>query len=107
MLVMARRRPVLPERRCFPMQMQMTITAAEHERFAPGAFDRTVGSQVPVNLRETDGGPVLGSLGTGTVTAADVAEDGTSVTLTVEVDGVSLGRTVPPDLSPFSFRFTS
>jgi hypothetical protein len=90
------------------MQMQMMIMAAEHERFAPGAFDRTVGSQVPVNLRVTDGGPVLASLGTGTVIAAEVAGDGTSVTLTVEVPDVSTGRTGPPaDLSPFSFRFTS
>jgi hypothetical protein len=53
--------------------------AEEHERFAPGAFDRAIGQQVPMK------GPERQDLGLCTLVAAEVAEDGTGVLLTIEV----------------------
>lgn len=60
----------------------ITIRAGEHERFAPRSWDSQIGKEVPVNLRETDDAQV----GRGRVIAAEVSEDGSSVTLTLEVD---------------------
>lgn len=63
----------------------MTIPAGEHERFAPHSWDSQIGREVQIVLRETDDGPVIAAMGRGRVVAAEVAEDGTSVTLTIEV----------------------
>lgn len=63
----------------------LVIEAGEHERFAPRSWDSQIGCEVPVSLRETDDGPVIAHVGTGRLIAAEVAEDGSSVTLTVEV----------------------
>jgi hypothetical protein len=51
--------------------------AAEYERFAPGAFDFQIGTTLRVNLPS---GPREGAL-----KAAEVAEDGLSVELTVDI----------------------
>lgn len=66
------------------MRMILTIEAGEHERFAPRSWDSQIGKEVPVNLRQTDDSPVIAQVVRGRVIAAEVAEDGSSVTLTVE-----------------------
>ena len=48
------------------------------ERFAPGAFDGTVGTEFPITLQ----GNVIGR---GRLIEAEVAEDGSGVSLTYEV----------------------
>lgn len=48
--------------------------------FAPGAFDRSVGKTIPVNLPA--GGSVPGKL-----VAAEVVDGGRAVLMTLEVDG--------------------
>lgn len=62
-----------------PTRIIIVQQAGEFEIFAPGAFDNVVGSTVPVDL---NGSP----LGDGTMVDAVVAEDGKSVTLTVDLD---------------------
>jgi hypothetical protein len=49
------------------------------EKFMPRAFDRAIGKQVPMT------GPGGEDLGLCTLVAAEVAEDGSGVTLTVEL----------------------
>jgi phage head maturation protease len=48
------------------------------ERFAPGAFDGTVGKEVPLTYEERE-------IGRGRVVSAEVAEDGSGVSITYEV----------------------
>jgi len=67
------------------MQQTLVIEAGEHERFAPRSWDSRIGGEVPVNLRETGDGPVIAQVGSWRIVAAEVSQDGRSVTLTVEV----------------------
>jgi phage head maturation protease len=48
------------------------------ERFAPGAFDRTVGTVVPLTYEGS-------TIGRGRVISAEVAADGSGVSITYEV----------------------
>lgn len=80
-------KPDRPGRGVTPMARQViTIPAGEHERFAARSWDSQIGKEVPVNLRETDDAPVIAQVGHVRVIAAEVSEDGSSVTLTLEVD---------------------
>lgn len=58
--------------------VKVVQNAPEHHTFAPGAFDFQIGWTFPLTVegRQIDNCKVV---------AAEVAEDGTSVTLTVEV----------------------
>ena len=68
-------------------RVQFIQHAGEHERFTAGCFDHLIGTNVPWNFRETEDGPVLRQLGTATLAGAEVAEDGRSVLITVELTG--------------------
>lgn len=67
------------------MIMTLTIRASLGERFARRSFESQVGKEIPVTLREYEGGPFIRELGTGRVLSAVVAVDGSDVTLTIEV----------------------
>lgn len=78
-----------------------TVHASNYgaETFRPGAFDRTVGKTIPVNVETS-------RTRQGTVVSADVAEDGATARLTVEVadmplpnrlGAVSIGYNLPAD----------
>jgi len=54
------------------------------ERFAPGAFDRAIGTVVPLKLENRPAGHVR-------VLAADVAPDGASVEFTYEITDLEAG----------------
>jgi hypothetical protein len=73
--------------------------AENHERFAPHAFDGAIGKQVPMKS------PALEDMGMYTLVAADVAEDGSGVTLTIEAPG-SVGpvTSLPAGTMSFAFR---
>jgi hypothetical protein len=69
------------------------------QEYAPHAFDQAVGKQVPVK------GPDRQDLGLCTVVAAEVAEDGTGVMLTIEVpENCGLVFSPPAGAGSFSFR---
>jgi hypothetical protein len=68
-------------------RVQFTQHAQEHERFTPGCFDHLIGTNVPWNYRETDDGPVMRQLGRATLAGAEVADDGKSVLITVDLEG--------------------
>jgi hypothetical protein len=76
--------------------------AGEHERFASHAFDGAIGKQVPL-LK----GPADEDIGLCMLVAAEVAEDGTGVLLTIEVLG-SAGPVFSPsaETGGMSFAFT-
>jgi hypothetical protein len=76
----------------------ITIGAAEHERFAPHSWDGQLGQTVPFKV---EGRHVADA----TVIAAEVAEDGAEVTLTVEVPdppGMDAAAITDP---PYRFSF--
>ncbi|MFC4117329.1 hypothetical protein [Nonomuraea zeae] len=60
-----------------PTRWQIEKHAEPGDRFAPGAFDSQIGKQIPVIIAEQ-----VSLLGT--LVAADVTDDGRSVTLTVD-----------------------
>lgn len=49
------------------------------ERFAPGAFDSVIGTEVPMTLNQRE-------IGRATVISADVDDDGSGVMLTLETE---------------------
>jgi len=53
--------------------------AADDERFAPGAFDGSIGKRIPWTYEGS-------RIGTATVVNAVVADDGSGVTLTLDLD---------------------
>jgi hypothetical protein len=66
------------------VRLKLTHRAGLHERFAPGCFDARIGDPWPVRLPSGDLRPAL-------LVAAEVAPDGSSVELTIEV-GEQPGR---------------
>jgi hypothetical protein len=70
-----------------PLSYSFTYRDPEGAKFAAHAFDRLIGTEVPWNLRASDDGPVLRSLGRVRVADAKVSEDGWSVQMTVEPVG--------------------
>ena len=65
--------------------MRLTIRhrAAENERIAYDAFERSIGKRVPMDI---DGRPI----GVGELIAVEVSADGTEAYLTVEIESESL-----------------
>lgn len=69
------------------MQRMTTVMwAGENARFSQQAADGMIGQQVPVDVREHDGGPVVGQMGMGRVIGAELVEQGRGVELTVVIE---------------------
>jgi hypothetical protein len=71
------------------MQFQFAIHAQEYELFAPGAFERTIGSEVPFRMPD-------GTTKVGTVVAVVVAPTTASVTVSMDGDLDELSRPFVP-----------
>ena len=83
----------LAEETAMSPRVTFTQPAEPGTQFAPDAFGSQIGRNVPVNIEghEIDGGKIL---------AAQVADDGKSVDLTVEVPSGTLPQ---PPVGPGSF----
>jgi hypothetical protein len=79
------------------VRFQFVQRAEQHERFAPGCFDSQIGKFVPVNV---EGAPH----GRGRLVAAEIADDGQSVELTVDTMPPLGDLGLPADLDGL-FRF--
>ena len=67
------------------------------------AFDSQIGQTVPLNLRETEDGPIKGTFGVARLVKADIVENGHAVELTFEtVNEVPVFE--PPTSMFFSFK---
>lgn len=62
------------------MRVELRLEAEPGQCFAPHAFDKLVGSTVPVKFGQADGI----TIGEGTVVAARVVDDGAAAILTVD-----------------------
>lgn len=74
-------------------QVNISEPAAPGERFAPDAFDTQVGRTVPFRI---EGSPDVAEA---TLLAAEVSDDGTSVTLTLDVPDGTIPAPTPGWLS--------
>lgn len=85
------------------MQFVIRQSAGQGIIFTESAFASQIGKVVPLNLRETDDGPIKGTLGVARLVKVDIVESGHVVELTLEsVDEVP--RFEPPTSMSFSFR---
>jgi len=84
------------------MRFAVRLEAGPWERFAPGAFDASIGSTGPLLPEETGAGCSI------RLARAEVAGDGTSVLLTYEITGCPgdpvTDQIAAGQLSPMSFR---
>jgi hypothetical protein len=94
------------------MEFVLTQRSGEHEIFAENAFDHLIGQRVPVNLKETDEGPVIAPVGHALLVGAAVVENGKAVKLTLKLLADENFRAqITADLllkqmGDMSFRFT-
>jgi hypothetical protein len=79
------------------MRHVIKIGAAEHERFAAHSWDGQIGKTVPFKVEGRH-------IADATVIAADVAEDGTEVALTIDVPGAVTDAGIAEAAGRFSFR---
>lgn len=84
------------------MRFMIRQSAGQGIIFTQNAFASRIGMVVPLNLRETEDGPIKGTLGVARLIKADTIEGGHAVELTLEtVDEVP--RFEPPTGMSFSF----
>lgn len=85
------------------MQFVIRQSAGLGVIFTQNAFESQIGKTVPLNLRETEDGPIKGTMGVARLVKADIIEGGHAVELTLEtVDEVP--RFEPPTAMFFSLR---
>lgn len=85
------------------MQFVIRQNAGQGIIFTENAFASQIGKVVPLNLRETDDGPIKGTLGVARLVKADIVESGHAIDLTLEsVEEVP--KFEPPASMSFSFR---
>jgi hypothetical protein len=61
------------------MRVEFRHNAGEHERFAPEAFARQIGKEIPIKLNDE-------RIATARIMGAEVIDDGRAVLLSCEVD---------------------
>lgn len=74
-------------------RVEFVYPAPDGERFAPGAFDGRIGQPVTVSRQVTEHYSAV--LADAVLREAEVAEDGLSVRVVVELPDTVAGRTVP------------
>lgn len=67
------------------MRFVIRKDAGPNTIFAADAFDNQIGNLVPVNFRETEGGPVRATMGNARLVSAQIAEYGKVAILTLEI----------------------
>lgn len=69
-----------------PDRLTFRLAAGDNTVFTEAARQHFIGQHVPLNVRDTDDGPVTEQLGMCTVVTAELLDGGTVALLTVERD---------------------
>lgn len=72
------------------MRVSFPIYAGRDTRFTESAARQLVGRHVPLNMRDTEAGPITQALGMCTVVGAELLEGGAAIMITVEPDELTL-----------------